>query len=387
MNNPFKRRSAGDGLCAFIACEDLTVSGYTRLCDSPEVLTAVDEIANRVSAMTIQLFENSKNGDVRIKDELSRKIDVEPYSLGTRKTFVSWIIRTMLLRGDGSAFVLPITEGGYLKDLVPMPDAYATADGASYTVFWHGRVFAPDEVLSFVCRPDLDYPWKGSGIRVQLKDVTANLRQATATKKRFLSSKYQPSLVVKVSADDAGFRSAEKRSKFAREYLQTTDSGEPWILPAEFMDIQQVKPLTLQDLAINDAVTLDKKTVASVLRVPPFLLGVGDFKADEYNNFIRTTVMDYAQCIAQTLTKGLLISGKRYFKLSARSLYATSMKDMAEIVTKLKPAGLMSGNEGRDWLDLTPREGLDEITMLENYIPADKLGDQKKLIQEDENEQ
>ena len=151
--------------------------------------------------------------------------------------------------------------------------------------------------------------------------------------------------------------------------------------------MQQVKPLTLQDLAINDAVTLDKRTVASILRVPAFLLGVGEFKADEYNNFIRTTVMDYAQCIQMTLTKGLLLSSKRYFKMSARSLYATSLKDMAEVVTKLKPAGIISGNEGRDWIGLTPRSGLDEITILENYIPAEKAGEQKKLIQEDEHEE
>lgn len=73
--------------------------------------------------------------------------------------------------------------------------------------------------------------------------------------------------------------------------------------------------------------------------------------------------------------------------MSARSLYATSLKDMAEVVTKLKPAGLISGNEGRDWIGLTPRTGLDEITILENYIPAEKAGEQKKLIQEDEHEE
>lgn len=31
---------------------------------------------------------------------------------------------------------------------------------------------------------------------------------------------------------------------------------------------------------------------------------------------------------------------------------------------------------------MSPREGLDELVMLENYLPTDKLGDQKKLIQD-----
>lgn len=36
----------------------------------------------------------------------------------------------------------------------------------------------------------------------------------------------------------------------------------------------------------------------------------------------------------------------------------------------------------RDKLGASPMEGLDELVLLENYIPLDKIGDQKKLIQE-----
>lgn len=361
--------------------DSLEVSGYSSMLDSPDVAAAAGAVADVVSSAPIHLMRNTADGDVREKSELSRFMDIHPYSLGTRKSFVSWIVLTMLTAGDGNAFVLPVTRNGYLEDLVPMPGAFpvGAVDDSRYTVSWRGMVFEPDEVLHFVLRPSLRRPWMGRGVRIQLRDVLKNLRQASATTNAFLSNNWKPSVIVKVDALADEFSSPSGRQKLLDQYIKGQKAGEPWVIPADLMDVIQVKPLSLADLAIDANVELDKRSVAAAFGVPPFLIGVGEYNQESYNNFVRKTVIPIATGIQQELTKKLLLSPERYFKFSSRKLYAYSLTELAKVGDDQYVRGIMSGNEVRDWLDLSPEKGLDERVILENYIPAGMIGEQKKL--------
>ena len=377
-----QRRSAGAWLCSPGAFETLTCAGYTSLAHNPEICTAVDTIAKLIGSMTIHLMANTDSGDIRIKNELSRKIDIQPNRYMTRSTLIQWIVKTMMLDGNGNAVVYPDTQGGILRELIPIPSAMAAfvPEGLwGYRVSINGQIYDPDDVLHFVMNPGSYYPWKGEGYRVALADVANNLKQAAATEKGFMSSKWKPSVIVKVDGLVDEFSSPAGRRKLLDDYIATSEAGEPWMIPAEQFSVEQVKPLTLSDLALADFVELDKRTVAAILGVPPFVLGVGDFHRDAWNNFISSKIMPLAQNMEQELTRKLLFNPDWFFRFNCRSLYNYDLKDLAEVADNQFVRGIMSGNEVRDWIGLSPREGLDELVILENYIPRGMIGEQSKL--------
>ncbi|MFW5669182.1 MAG: phage portal protein [Acetivibrio ethanolgignens] len=360
---------------------DFIPIGYTRLSKQQDVQKCLFKIADLVSNMTIMLMENGTDGDIRIKDELARKVDVYPNKNITRKTFITKIVMDML--NYGNSVVIPRYSGEYLVEmsilpgnsisLIPCEDGYMIQSG--------GTTLYPDEVLHFPYFPDENYPWRGLGITPLVKDTVKTLLQENATKKGFLQSKWKPSLIISISADTEELQDPELRKKILGSYTDTTEEGEPWLIPAGEIDIKTVQPLTLNDLAIQDGISLDLKSLAAGIGVPGFMVGIGNFNKDEYNNFIATTIMSIATIIQQELTKKLLYSPIRYFKFNPKSLMQYTLSEKMGFVKEMVSGGMLNRNEGRSEFDYSPvnNPGMNDYVVLENYVPVEKVGDQKKL--------
>lgn len=391
MKKPMQERSNGDAsiqdIVRVLTSDEYSAmccAGYTTLDQNPEILTACRKIADLISSMTIHLISNTEAGDVRIINELSRKLDISPNAYMTRKTFMDAVVMNLLLYGKGNSVVRVHTKDGLLGDLEPINPLRIgwQTDGYGYKILIDGVPNDPNaDLLHFVLNPDPAYPWRGLGLTCAIKDVANNIKQARHTEKGFMESKWKPSVIVKVDALVDEFSSPEGRKKLLESYVKSADVGDPWLIPAEQFQIEQVRPLSLADLAINDTVEIDKRTVAAMLGVPAFVLGVGEYNRDEWYNFVNNTIRPIAKGIEQEMTRKLILSSKWYLKFNIWSLMNWDIKTIAQVFGELRKQGVVTGNEVRDRVGMSPREGLDELVMLENYLPTDRLGDQKKLIQ------
>ncbi len=393
FKNPFKRKrdptksemakrsswTIADNIANGISLSDM---GYTTFSDNADVQMCIDKIADLVSNMTIYQMRNTDSGDERITDGLSRKIDIEPCDGMTRKQWMSIVVRNLIIYGN--AVIMPTYKDGLIENLIPLPGECVSfgigptvMDG--YTIQYMGNTFKPSDVIHFVLNPDPNYLFIGKGYRIPLNRLTKTLDLTDSAISEYMAGRYMPTMIIRVDADSEELATPEGKRQVIKKYATSEKAGQPWVIPSELVDVSTVQPLTLNDIAVQEVSEMSKKAIASLMGVPSFVLGIGTFNDKEYNNFIKDKVLSIAKVIEQGLTKGLLLDPKRYFKFNPRSLYAYDIQVIETVGGALFDKGIMSGNEVRDWMGFTPKEGLDELKILENYIPGDMSGDQKKL--------
>lgn len=381
-----KEMQKRSGVWFFSSTGDECPTGFTPLNQVPEVVACVRKIAELLGSATIYLMNNTADGDERIVNELSRTIDIEPMQNMTRSTWMEAIIMNLLLYGRGNSIVIPHTWNGYIQSLEPISASrvnFLPLGYRDYKVTIDGISRDPNNLLHFVYNPDPLYMWKGKGVTVAARDVIDNLVQGRATEKAFMSSEYKPAVIIRVDSMISEYDDPESRQKLVDAYIKPQKAGEPWFVPADQFDVQQVKPLTLADLAINDSMVINKKMVAALFGVPAWVVGAGEYKRDEWNTFIQTKIMTLAKSISSELTKKLILNPKWYLMFNVWSLMDYDLKTVSDVLLAGSDRGFINGDEYRDKIHLSPA-GLKEYRVLENYIPWDMSGLQKKLVQDGE---
>lgn len=93
--------------------------------------------------------------------------------------------------------------------------------------------------------------------------------------------------------------------------------------------------------------------------------------------------MQIATAIQQELTGKTLRSPELYWMFNYRSLYNYTLTEKVTAYGQMADRLAVDRNELREAMGMEPREDMQELLGLENYIPASMLGKQKKLTTEE----
>ena len=101
-------------------------------------------------------------------------------------------------------------------------------------------------------------------------------------------------------------------------------------------------------------------------------------RQDPLDSFTKSVVNSAGRTLGNELTRGLILNPDWYWQMNFWSLMDYDLQAMSNILLNGSDRGFVNGDEWRDRMHMPPA-GLKEFRVLENYIPNDKSGEQKKL--------
>ncbi len=170
---------------------------------------------------------------------------------------------------------------------------------------------------------------------------------------------------------DSKFKEIAARLKEAWSSMigsQRTDLSKPGqsMLLDQGMRYEAVKPLTLQDTDLANLKTQTMKRICALYGVPAAMIGVGESK---YNNtqtmldeFYKSTMYPVLVNVQQKLKQALFSDYPNlYVEFDTKNFLKGAPLDQMNFVNSGVKAGVMTPNEGREYLGMSKMEGADEL--------------------------
>lgn len=170
---------------------------------------------------------------------------------------------------------------------------------------------------------------------------------------------------------DSKFKEISARLKEAWSSMigsQRTDLSKPGqsMLLDQGMRYEAVKPLTLQDTDLANLKTQTMKRICALYGVPAAMIGVGESK---YNNtqtmldeFYKSTMYPILVNAQQKLKQALFNDYPNlYVEFDTKNFLKGAPLDQMNFVNSGVKAGVMTPNEGREYLGMPKMEGADEL--------------------------
>ena len=370
--------------------EDLAEEGYMK---NSIVYRCVNEIAKGASAVPFMV----KSGDQVLESHPIISLLSRPNPLQSHSEFFNSVFGFLLL--SGNAYVLRVgSELGAPKELhLLRPDRMVIKGGSrpipdSYDYVINGKVQASypvDDTTGFsevkhikLWNPLDDYyglsPMSAASIEVDQHNMSGKHNV------NLLSNGARPSgAVVFKPQDDAGLsvnltesQRQQLLSDMNNRFSGTSNAGRPMLLEGDF-DWKEMG-LSPRDMDFINLKHMAATDIAMCFGVPSQLVGVPD--AQTYANVAEARLALYEETIIPHLKKIESDINEWLVPMFGEDLYfcfdidqipalAERTKKTYENITSAVREGIMTRNEAREKIGLTPIDGADELYISANLFP------------------
>tara|TARA_Y100001951_G_scaffold62718_1_gene50091 strand:- start:2460 stop:3824 length:1365 start_codon:yes stop_codon:yes gene_type:complete len=370
--------------------EDLAEEGYMK---NSIVYRCVNEIAKGASAVPFMV----KSGDQVLESHPIISLLSRPNPLQSHSEFFNSVFGFLLL--SGNAYVLRVgSELGAPKELhLLRPDRMVIKGGSrpipdSYDYVINGKVQASypvDDTTGFsevkhikLWNPLDDYyglsPMSAASIEVDQHNMSGKHNV------NLLSNGARPSgAVVFKPQDDAGLsvnltesQRQQLLSDMNNRFSGTSNAGRPMLLEGDF-DWKEMG-LSPRDMDFINLKHMAATDIAMCFGVPSQLVGVPD--AQTYANVAEARLALYEETIIPHLRKIESDINEWLVPMFGEDLYfcfdidqipalAERTKKTYENITSAVREGIMTRNEAREKIGLTPIDGADELYISANLFP------------------
>lgn len=358
------------------------VTGDTALQVSA-VWSCVRRTAEVISTLPLHLYERGADGAKRrIEDEIIEILSVSPNRDQTAVEFWEGMAAHMVLRGNACAERLEI--GRRLVGLRPLPGMQPRVDrdGTLIYEYWdrgkreklpaekvfHLRGFGPGGGLGM------------SAIRYGAHSIGAALAADEAAGKVFANA-MMPSGALET---DSGLSQEQRDALRAHlnDFIGSSKVGKVITLEAGL----KWRPLQMnpEDAQLLETRRFNVEDVCRWFGVPPVVIGHASDGQTMWGSGVEQIMLSWLTLgvnplltrIEKRIRKDLLPVARRnwFVEFTREAMLQMDSKSKADFLMKMRFAGYMTGNEGRDKINMPRHPDGDALLVQTSLMPADLIG-------------
>lgn len=377
------------------ASYDIAINAIQKF---PLVYAAVTARAEAIAGLGIKIFDMKGDQEAEVKDHPFYQVYRSPNPYQGSFEFIEQISMSLDVTGNAFIAIEPATAGPkqpfelYLiptKYIAIIPDSKTKVKEYRYYVNGQTATYKPEEMIHIKYN-NIDDVYYGASPLTSAADILTFEDYRIKFSSNFFKNGAIPVGVLESEAVMSDSILKKLRGDWNAIHGGVANSNKLAILQGGLKYRSIASPL--KDLDLSNLKRLSKDDILSVFKMPESVLGdmtntSGSEGQDALRAFWRSSLIPHLSRIQSALNRGLkemaFKGGKQVFKFNLKAVEALAddKESVARYISSLMAASVMTANEGRSILGLSPSTDPNaDVLMVSNsffgnqMIPAEQAG-------------